>query len=152
MKLNIRYQKPTEEPYQGEIELKKNAKGYNIQIEGKFYFPKRDNPLIKNLDKFKDKEVWVVVTKDEVNYGNIAFAAPDYFTRFDENKKEVWVEKEVPLNQIDNPEEPFIWDYVVMDRCSSIEQTDKFIDNLENMGCPEAIIKEAIKTFYSLQK
>jgi hypothetical protein len=152
MKLNVRYRKPTEEPYQSEVELRKNNKGYNIQIEGKYYFPKRDNPLLQNLEEFKDKEVWVVVTKDEVNFGYISFAAPDYFARFDENKKEVWVEKEVPLNQIDDPEEPFVWDYVEMDRCSSIEQTDRFIDNLESQGCPEVIIKEAIETFYSLQK
>ena len=55
-------------------------------------------------------------------------------------------------NLLDNPVETFRWDYVVMDKCSSVEQTDKFIDNLENMGCPEIIIKEAIKTFYALQK
>ena len=152
MKLNVRYKKPLEEPYECEVELKKNNKGYNIQIEGKYYFPKRDNPLLNNLDKFKDKEIWVVVTKDEFNYGNISFAAPDYFTRFDEEKKEVWVEKEIPLNQIDNPDETFVWDYVIMARCSSIEQTDKFIDSLESKGCPEPIIREAIKLFYSLQK
>ena len=152
MKLNIRYKKIMGDPFQGEVELKKNNKGYNIQIEGKYYFPKKDNPLLNNLDKFKDKEVWVVVTRDEISYGNISFAAPDYFVRFDEDKKEVWVEKEIPLNQIDNPDETYIWDYVVMDRCSSVEQTDKFIDNLENMNCPEIIIKEAIKVFYTLQK
>lgn len=152
MKLNIRYKKEMEEPFQREIELKKNTKGYNIQVEGKFYFPRKDNPMLTHLDEYKDKEVWVVITKDEINYGNIAFAAPDYFTRFDEEKKEVWVEKEIPLNLLDNPEETFKWDYVVMDKCSSVEQTDKFIDNLENMGCPEIIIKEAIKTFYALQK
>lgn len=150
MKLNIRYQKPLEEPYQGEVELKKNNKGYNIQIEGKYYFPKRDNPLLKDLDKFKDKEVWVVITRDEVNYGNIAFAAPDYFTRYDEDRKEVWVEKEIPLCQIDNPEEPYIWDYLTLAKCSSVEQTDRFIDTLEDQGCPEVIIKEALKVFYSL--
>ena len=34
MKLNVRYKKPLEEPYECEVELKKNNKGYNIQIDG----------------------------------------------------------------------------------------------------------------------
>lgn len=152
MKLNIRYKKPLEEVHQGEVELHKNAKGYNIQIEGKFYFPDRNNQVINNLDKVKDKELWVVIYKDEINYGNIAFASPDYFIRFNEEEKSVWIEKEIPLNQIDNPDQPYIWDYIVLDKCSSPEQTDLFIDNLENLGCPDQLIKEALKIFYNLQE
>ena len=56
MRLNICYKKPLEEIHQGSIEMHKNAKGYNIQIDGKFYFPHRDNPALKHLEAGRRRE------------------------------------------------------------------------------------------------
>ena len=153
MNLYVHYKKTGEDKVTSSIQLHKNNKGYNVQIEGKFYFPKYDNPVIRNIDKEekKKRELWVVVTKDEINYGNISFAVPDYFVRVNESKKSVFIEKEVPLNQLDNPDEPFIWDYLNIAECNSVDQTDEFIENCENLRVPEQIVMEAIKTFYSLQ-
>lgn len=151
MKVNVRYQKELEEPVTTEVELHKNAKGYNIKIEGKYYFPSHDNPVVKNIESFEDKELWVVVKEDKYNYGNIAFAVPDYFIVPDFDKKEIRVEKEVPLNQIDNVDEPYKWDYLVIGKVSDPDQTDDFIDELEAKGCPELLIKEALNEFYALR-
>ena len=151
MKVNVRYKKELEEPVTTELELHKNEKGYNIKIEGKYYFPAFDNPVIKNLDKFEDKELWVVVKEDKYNYGNIAFAVPDYFVVPDFDKREIRVEKEIPLNQIDNVDEPFIWDYVVLARVSDPDKTEEFIDKLESKGCPDQLIKAALDEFYALR-
>lgn len=152
MKVNVRYQKEMEEPVTTELELHKNNKGYNIRIEGKYYFPKQDNPVILNLNKFENRELWVVVQEDRLNYGNIAFAVPDYFIIPDFEKREVRVEKEIPLNMIDNPDDTYKWDYDIIGRCSSVEQTDKFIDDLEAAGCPDQFIKSALSEFYELHK
>lgn len=151
MQLNIRYQKPLEEVHQGLIEMHKNVKGYNIQIDGKFYFPHRDNPVLQQLDKLKDRELWVAIYKDDISYGTFTFAAPDYFVRIDEEKKAVYIEKEIPLNQIDNPDEPFKWDYINIAYCDSVDKTDLFIDTLEDLKVPEKIIKNALDEFYAMQ-
>lgn len=149
MKLNVRYKRPFEEAVTTQLELHKNQKGYNINIEGKYYFPKADNPVVKDLEKYQDQQdIWVVVVKDNYNYGNIAFAKPDFFVKVDENK--VIVEKEVPLNNLDDPEHPYTWDYLNIGEVDNADDTDRFIDDLENNGCPEVIIKEALKEFYAL--
>ena len=62
MILNVRYKRPLEEPITTEVELHKNVKGYNIKIDGKFYFPHRDNPVLKHLEEFKGKELWVYIS------------------------------------------------------------------------------------------
>lgn len=151
MNLYIRYKKSLfEDIYQTKIDLHKNNKGYNIQINGKFYFPYKDSPILKQLDKVKDKELWVAITRDEINYGNFSFAVPDYFVKVDEKNKQVLIEKEVPLNDLDNPDEPFVWDYVIIAKCDSVDKTDAFIDELEDLEVPEPLIKEAITEFYNL--
>lgn len=151
MRLNIRYKKPLEEVHQGTIEMHKNAKGYNIQIDGKFYFPHRDNPVLEHLEELKDKELWVAITKDEISYGTFTFAAPDFFVRINEEEKSVEIEKEIPLNQIDNPDDPFKWDYVVIAKCKTVDETDTFIDKLEDLKVPEKTIKNALDEFYAMQ-
>lgn len=152
MKVKVRYQKPCEEPVTTELDLHKNAKGYNVKIEGKYYFPAPTNPVIQNLEKYEHQELWVVVKEDKYNWGAIAFAVPDYFIKPDFENKSVIVEKEIPLNQIDNVDEPFKWDYVEIGKCSNVDDTDKFIDKLESEGCPEQLIKAALNEFYAMDK
>lgn len=151
MKVNIKYKKELEQPVTTELELHKNQKGYNINIEGKFYFPSHNNPVIKHLNEYENIELWVVITEDKFNFGNIAFAVPDYFIIPDMEKKEIRVEKEIPLNFIDNPDETYKWDYEVISRVSEIDKTDDFIDELEAKGVPEKLIKLALDEFYALK-
>lgn len=152
MKLNMRYQKPTEEPVETEVELHKNSKGYNIRIEGKYYFPNSNNKVINNLSEYENKELWVVVIEDKFNYGNIAFAVPDFFIIPDYEKKEIKVEKEVPLNLLDNPDQPYKWDYITLATVSDPDKTEAFIDKLEAAGCPDQIIRSALDEFYFMRK
>lgn len=150
MKVKMRYQNTYEQPITAELELHKNQKGYNICLNGKYYFPKADNPVVQDISKFEHRELWVVVTKDNFNYGNISFAAADYFVIPEPDTKSVRVEKEIPCNKIDDPEDPYFWDYEVIGRCKTVEGTDAFIDSLESIGCPAVIIKQALNEFYNL--
>lgn len=148
----MRYQRTLEDPITTELELHRNQKGYNIQLDGKFYFPRLNNPVINNLEKYEHQELWVVIEEDKVNYGTIAFAVPDYFIIPDYDKKEVRIEKEIPLNFLDEIEETYKWDYDIIAKVNNPDQTEKFIDELEAQGCPDRLIKEALNEFYALIK
>ena len=148
MELKSRYINSDNDKIDSDLILHKNQKGYHIKLDGKFYFPNRDNLVLKNLDKFKDKELWVAIISDDISYGNFAFVVPDYFVRENYNN-EVYIEKEIPLNIIkEGSDNCFSWDYVNLGSIKSQEDSDRFIDDMESLKVPEKIIKEALNLFY----
>lgn len=150
MELNIRYLDKDLNKIDTSLILHKNQKGYHIKLNGKYYFPNKDNPVLKNLEDFKNKELWVAIISDNISYGNFAFVVPDYFIREIENTSEVYIEKEIPLNIIetDLEQKMFSWDYIKLGNMKSIEDTDKFIDQMESLKVPEPLIKKALDLFY----
>lgn len=148
MNLNVKYQDAMGEWVEQSLTLHKNNKGYHVKIEGKYYFPKADNLVLKKPEEFKDKELWVLITYDNVSYGNISFAVPDFFVRDDEDSNKVYIEKEIPVNYLTREENIWEYGYKTIATLSSEEESDDFIDKLENAKVPESIIKEALSLFY----
>lgn len=148
MNLNIHYQKPYEQPYTTSCILHKNNKGFHINIEGKYYFPNPNNPVIQFPDKYEDKELWVVIIKDRVSYGNFAFAPPDYFVKEKEDSTEVSIEKEIPCNHLDREENIYEWVYPIVATIKHPDESEKFIDICEDKGVPDSVVKEALSLFY----
>ena len=81
-----------------------------------------------------------------VSYGEFSLAVPDFFVR--ENSEEVYIEKEVPINDLAKEEHIFSWDYLKIGSLSTVEESDTFIEIMEDKKVPETVIKEAITVFY----
>lgn len=147
MAIHVRYQEPFGKPINEDVLVHKNNKGFHIKIGGKFYFPEGTSvDIISNLSKFDNYEFWVAITSDNVSYGKFALAVPDFFVR--ENSEEVYIEKEVPINDLAKEEHIFSWDYLKIGSLSTVEESDTFIEIMEDKKVPETVIKEAITVFY----
>lgn len=147
MAIHVRYQEPFGKPVNEDVLVHKNNKGFHIKIGGKFYFPEgKSVDIISNLSKFDNYEFWVAITSDNVSYGKFALAVPDFFVR--ENSEEVYIEKEVPINDLAKEEHIFSWDYLKIGSLSTVEESDTFIEIMEDKKVPETVIKEAITVFY----
>ena len=147
MAIHVRYQEPSEKPVNEDVIVHKNNKGFHIKIGGKFYFPEgKSVDIISNLSKFDNYEFWVAITSDNVSYGKFSLAVPDFFVR--ENSEEVYIEKEVPINDLAKEEHIFSWDYLKIGSLSTVEESDTFIEIMEDKKVPETVIKEAITVFY----
>ena len=156
MAIHVRYQEPFGKPVNEDVLVHKNNKGFHIKIGGKFYFPEGTSvDIISNLSKFDNYEFWVAITSDNVSYGKFALAVPDFFVR--ENSEEVYIEKEVPINDLAKEvpindlakeEHIFSWDYLKIGSLSTVEESDTFIEIMEDKKVPETVIKEAITVFY----
>ena len=147
MAIHVRYQEPFGKPVNEDVLVHKNNKGFHIKIGGKFYFPEgKSVDIISNLSKFDNYEFWVAITSDNVSYGKFSLAVPDFFVR--ENSEEVYIEKEVPINDLAKEEYIFSWDYLKIGSLSTVEESDTFIEIMEDKKVPETVIKEAITVFY----